>query len=359
MLENRHLTEAERRDRVNYQPGDVLQFHQNAKGFLRGDRLTVGELRPLPLDLAAQFEVFRPKASRFAPGDLVRITHNSRSADGQHRLNNGTVYRINRFDEGGNIILDNGWLVGKNMGHLTHGYVITSHASQGKTVQQVFIAQSSKSFPASSREQFYVSVSRGTERATIYTGDKEALREAISQTDERISATELVNGPRRNQPPFRQPELGACPKHEKSGDGRSWCMNVSVLDKYVKPRPDADPAPPVEGDLADDLGSFGWLRGIRERAVMLELRHRDGSITALGYGWLERADFDPSVGIILHFGGKTVKITGQNLNAESRPNVRLFSGIVRQRVPWIQEAGEAEAIQAPKGATVVEQFEVK
>lgn len=136
-------------------------------------------------------------------------------------------------------------------------------------------------------------------------------------------------------------------------------MNVSVLDKYVKARPDSDPAVPVEGDVVDDLGSFGWLRGIRERAIMLELRRRDGSITALGYGWLERADFDPSEGIILHFGGKSVKITGQNLNAESRPNVRLFSGIVRHRVPWVQEAGEAEAIQAPKGATVVEQLEIK
>src|SRR5258707_872219 len=115
-------------------------------------------------------------------------------------------------------------------------------------------------------------------------------------------------------------------------------MNVSVLDKYVKERTNADPAVPVESEVTDDFGSFGWLRGIRERAIMLELRRRDGSIAALGYSWLERAEFDPSDGIVLYFGGRTVKIAGQNLNAESRPNVRLFSGIVRQRVPWIQEA---------------------
>ena len=48
-LENANLTEAERGDAVNYAPGDVLQFHQNAKGFTRGERVTVDGDRPLPL----------------------------------------------------------------------------------------------------------------------------------------------------------------------------------------------------------------------------------------------------------------------------------------------------------------------
>ena len=38
-FENANLTEAERGDAVNYQPGDVLIFHQNAKGFTRGERV--------------------------------------------------------------------------------------------------------------------------------------------------------------------------------------------------------------------------------------------------------------------------------------------------------------------------------
>ena len=41
VLENASLTEAERGDAINYAPGDVLQFHQNAKGFTRGERVTV------------------------------------------------------------------------------------------------------------------------------------------------------------------------------------------------------------------------------------------------------------------------------------------------------------------------------
>ena len=50
------------------------------------------------------------------------------------------------------------------------------------------------SFAASSREQFYVSASRGTQQVTIYTEDKEELLDAVKRSEERLTATELVNG---------------------------------------------------------------------------------------------------------------------------------------------------------------------
>ena len=39
-LRSRNLTEAERTDALNYLPCEVVQFHQNAKGFKRGERVT-------------------------------------------------------------------------------------------------------------------------------------------------------------------------------------------------------------------------------------------------------------------------------------------------------------------------------
>src|ERR1700685_1120550 len=45
-----------------------------------------------------------------------------------------------------------------------------------------------------SREQWYVSVSRAKQRVTIYTDDKQALRKAVMQSDDRPSATEFING---------------------------------------------------------------------------------------------------------------------------------------------------------------------
>jgi hypothetical protein len=115
----------------------------------------------------------------------------------------------------------------------------------------------------------------------------------------------------------------------------------------------------MEGEGVEDLIAFGWLRGVQERAIMLEIRHKDGRITAKGYSWLQSAEFDPSSGITLNFSGETIRIAGRNLNAEARPNIRLFAGILRHRVPWIQEADGADVIQAAKDAAAIESIKVK
>jgi hypothetical protein len=57
--------------------------------------------------------------------------------------------------------------------------------------------------------------------------------------------------------------------------------------------------------------------------------------------------------------GRPVKIVGRNLNAETRPNVRLFNGILRHRVPWVQEADEPAGILADSKAPVIEQIVIK
>ena len=89
------------------------------------------------------------------------------------------------------MVVDNGWVIGRDFGHIAHGYVVTSHASQGKTVDKVLIGQSQQSLPASDRQQLYVSVSRGREQAVIFTDDKQALREAAARDRERLTATEV------------------------------------------------------------------------------------------------------------------------------------------------------------------------
>lgn len=133
----------------------------------------------------------------------------------------------------------------------------------------------------------------------------------------------------------------------------------SVLEKYIKPKVGMEAGPSEATDEPDDLGSFGWLRGMHERSVMLELRMKDGTMTAFGYAWLERVEFDPSEGITLRFAGATIRITGRRLNEERRPNVRLCAGILRHRVPWIQEADGTQVMEAAKDATVIESIRVE
>lgn len=134
-------------------------------------------------------------------------------------------------------------------------------------------------------------------------------------------------------------------------------MSTKLLDRYSR-KPDDISAvqSPSEQEEADDYGAFGWLRGVRDKALMLELRKKDGSMKAVGYAWLHEADFDPGV-ITLHVIGQEIKIIGRNLNAENRPNIKLFHGITRHRVPFIQEADQATLMKAGDRDTVIEKIE--
>ncbi len=137
-----------------------------------------------------KFGAFREDQLAVAPGDLLRITQNGKSTDG-NRLNNGSVYEVAGFTPKGGIVLTNKWEVPGDFRHFTHGYVTTSHAAQGKTVDRVIIGQSAESFPATNREQFYVSASRGRQQALIFTDDKEALKVEIQRSQPKAAAHDL------------------------------------------------------------------------------------------------------------------------------------------------------------------------
>lgn len=132
-------------------------------------------------------------------------------------------------------------------------------------------------------------------------------------------------------------------------------MTDSFLDKYVSRQavPTAEPVPD-EPEAMDNYHCFGYLRGARDRALMLQLRKRNGNVLALGYAWLEKAEFDPSEAITLHFVGRKVRILGRNLNAEVRPTIRLFDAITRHRVSWIAEAdGEIRLLNSKEELVVL------
>jgi conjugative relaxase-like TrwC/TraI family protein len=190
------LTDPEKADPTNYEPGDMLQFHQNAPGHKNGSRLVVSEGDKPPVECADRFEVYRPAHLSVAAKDRVRVTANGWSKDGKHKLNNGSLFTVEGFTKQGDIIVDKGWVIAKDFGHLAHGYVVTSHASEGKTVDKVFIGESSQSFPATNQRSFYVPVTRGREQAVIFTDDKKELLKAAQRRDEPMSATELVEARR-------------------------------------------------------------------------------------------------------------------------------------------------------------------
>ncbi len=134
-----HLTDAQKTDPTEYEAGYLLQFHQNAPGYKKGSRLIVGEGGKPPTQLAKRFEAYRPTRIALAVGDRVRVTARGKTKDGKHQLSNGSLLNVQGFTKRGDIIVDHGWVIAREFGHLTHGYVVTSHASQGATVDKVFI----------------------------------------------------------------------------------------------------------------------------------------------------------------------------------------------------------------------------
>ena len=220
---NLQWEEAERTRIENYRPGLVVQFHQNSRGITRGALFRVtgrtetgavemrgekGETRLLPLKEAKKFLVYQEREIALAKGDLLRITRNAQSEDGK-RLNNGNVFAIEKFTKSGEIILSNGARLAADHGHFAYGYCQTSHSSQSKSVRHVLVAQSEDSFLAASKEQFYVSCSRGKQTIRIYTDNRRGLQEAVGNSSSRMAAIELAGLTQKELSTMMQSEMGA------------------------------------------------------------------------------------------------------------------------------------------------------
>jgi conjugative relaxase-like TrwC/TraI family protein len=219
---NLNWTDAQKTDAAAYQVGDVVQFVQNVKGFSRGERIVItgrdeaGNLTcsslagapqkvAFPLETPNRFQVYRQSSLSLALGERIRVTQGGFTKN-RCRLETGAVYTVKAFGTDG-IECNNGFKIPWDYGHLAYGYVSTSHAAQGRTVDEVIIAQSSDSLVASSREQFYVSASRGRDRLTVYTDNREALLEAVGASGRRISASELLTENATKMSLFEKPGI--------------------------------------------------------------------------------------------------------------------------------------------------------
>ena len=185
-------TEAERGDADNYLGDEVLQFHRNTGRHKAGERVEANDATGDLHRMRGCFAAYRRGSLTLATGDLIRVTANGKTADGKHRLNNGAQYEVAGFTRGGDVKLTNGWVIDKGFGHLASAYVSTSHAAQGRTVDRVLVVASATSYPAVTRENFYVAASRARRGISVWTDDKRELSERVGRSDPRVSATELV-----------------------------------------------------------------------------------------------------------------------------------------------------------------------
>ena len=113
-LERLNLTESQRRDAINYRPGQVVKFHRRARGgFKSGEKWAVissdedgftvsraGKQKLLPLAQAKSFELYERQEIALAAGDSVRITKNLRCG-GERFANNELCNRSSRYSSRG------------------------------------------------------------------------------------------------------------------------------------------------------------------------------------------------------------------------------------------------------------------
>lgn len=340
------FTEAQKTDWRNYKPGHVVQFNQNVPGMKRGSVWTVktvedkivllednqDQMRTLPREKANSFDVFNVSEIGFSKGDKIRITRNGIDSK-QKRLNNGMTLDVKRVTAKGQITLSNPlskaeYLIDDKFGHVAHAHCITSHAAQGKTVNDVFIYQPASTFGATDAKQFYVSVSRGRENVKVYTDHKEELLEHAMEQGDRQSAIELANSKTMHEKiviqqkqKIYQPTLKDV--QSKNHNTKIWIeiMSQHFKSKYDQMRENgsATASKPNDENSSDS-------ESIRNICFVLE----DGSQQFLNYGYLISGKIDAAKEIIcLSFTSCIVELKGISLEP-------LFHKFIRQEVTEVR-----------------------
>jgi ATP-dependent exoDNAse (exonuclease V) alpha subunit len=194
-------TEAQKRDARQYRPGMAIYFHRRGYGFEKGETVAVVAVENDSLKVqcpdgsevlfqlgqgCALFDVGEKRKLKVAAGDKLLLQSNW-----QKKFVNGELVEVKAV-QGDSVLLADGRVVPAEYRTFTHGYAVTSHAAQGKTVDEVLLVASSRSLPAINQEQFYVSISRGRERCQVFTDDAEMLRSHVTHSSARLAAVEAM-----------------------------------------------------------------------------------------------------------------------------------------------------------------------
>jgi hypothetical protein len=141
--------------------------------------------------------VYREANREFAEGDRIQF----RTPFAEKRITNGelaTIAKIGdkkmtvKLDSGREVVFDS-----DKFRHIDHGYAVTSHSSQGTTVDRVLInADTRESEMLLNDRMGYVAISRAREDAIIYTNSIEELRSTIGRRVDKEMAVEALNASR-------------------------------------------------------------------------------------------------------------------------------------------------------------------
>jgi conjugative relaxase-like TrwC/TraI family protein len=215
LVQRQDMTGAERSWASRYEVNDVVRYARGSKntGIKAGEYgkvvginstsnlLTIvkstGELTNYDPRRLSGVSVYREVARDFSIGDRIQFTAPDKSRD----VANRDLAVINSVSPDGIITarLDNNRQVefnAKEHRHFDHGYAVTSHSSQGLTAERVLVNADTGVHPDLLNSRFgYVSISRASHEATLFTNDITKLTPQLSADVSKTSAIEIVQSP--------------------------------------------------------------------------------------------------------------------------------------------------------------------
>ena len=205
------MTGADRAWAARYETGDVLHYVRGSKehGIEAGSYAQVVDVSPKdnlltvrrPDGVLATYDpsrlrgisAYREIEREFSIGDRVQLTAPNRDLQVANR-DLGTLKELDldgrmtlRMDSGKEVSFDP-----REMRHFDHGYAVTSHSSQGLTSERVLVNMDTQAHPELINGRFaYVSVSRASHDAQVFTNDASNLAESLSRNITKTSALDF------------------------------------------------------------------------------------------------------------------------------------------------------------------------
>jgi ATP-dependent exoDNAse (exonuclease V) alpha subunit len=211
LVQRQEMTGADRAWANHYETGDVVRYARGSKstGIEAGTYGTVAAISPKANLLSVELRtgglatydprrltgvsVYREVPNEFSVGDRIQFTAPDKSLG----VANRDLAVIESITSDGRIAA---WLHGGRQiefnaaehRHFDHGYAVTSHSAQGLNTQRVLVHADTGVHPSLINTHFaYVSISRASLDAQVYTNDAASLALGLSHDASKTSALEI------------------------------------------------------------------------------------------------------------------------------------------------------------------------
>ena len=212
LVQRQDMTGADRSWANHYEIGDIVRYARGSKTLAinGGSYGTVTAIDPSSNLLTVEMQsggratydprrltgvsVYREVTREFSVGDRIQFT----APDKDLGVANRDLAVIESISQDGRIAarFDDNRQIELNPAdhrHFDHGYAVTSHSAQGLTAERVLIHADTSVHPDLINSRFgYVSISRASHDAIIFTNDTERLGQRIGSEINKSSALEML-----------------------------------------------------------------------------------------------------------------------------------------------------------------------